>query len=225
MFFPLPLSPTRFIRHFGYGWGFGEVGHIAVHLFIQNKVFCLALIKYNYYTVLVISSDNVYRQGAQQISGVIAVQWIKPCSSASCNYRSISSLSLLFFLLVCLHYPKQILNMIPNGVALSLLAEKLSPASVHLCYELNSRSSSAVHNNYSIIESMNIGTMAHFILEDGIPCIKCVLSTPLYISLSSIQTELIDGGNCSQQIIFPRLIWVVVENTCQNRLYQVCSCE
>lgn len=73
--------------------------------------------------------------------------------------------------------------MIPNGVVLSVLAEKLSPTSVQLCYELNSRSLFAVHNNYSIIESMNVRTMAHFILEGAIPFTKCILSISLYIAL------------------------------------------
>lgn len=137
---------------------------------------------------LVINSDDVYRHHALQTSGIIAVQWIKPRSSASSNYRCISYFLLLFFLLVCLYHPKQILTMIPNGVVLSVLAEKLSPTSVQLCYELNSRSLFAVHNNYSIIESMNVRTMAHFILEGAIPFTKCILSISLYIALLLIAT-------------------------------------
>lgn len=135
-----------------------------------------------------INSDDVYRQHTLQISGIIAVQWIKPCSSASSNYRSISYFPLFFFLLVCLYHPKQILTMIPNGMALSVLAEKFSPTSVQLCYELNFRSLFAVHKNYSIIESKSVWTMAHFILEDAIPFIKCILSISLYIALPPITT-------------------------------------
>lgn len=86
------------------------------------------------------------------------------------------SVSLSFSFLVCLYKPKQILPVIPNGVVVSMLAEKLSPAWVQLCCELNSRSLFALNSNYSTIEPTNMWTMKHFILEDGISSIKCSLS-------------------------------------------------
>lgn len=96
------------------------------------------------------------------------------------------SVSLPSSLLVCLNKTKQISAVLPNGVVVSILAEKLSPAWVQLCYEVNLRSLFAVNSNYSIIESMNVWTMKHFILQDDISSIKCSLSISLYIALSPV---------------------------------------
>lgn len=96
------------------------------------------------------------------------------------------SVSPSFSFLVSLYKPKQISAVIPNVVVVSMFAEKLSPAWVQMCYELNSRSLFSVNSNYSVIESMNVWTMKHFTLEDGISSIKCSLSMTLYIALSPV---------------------------------------